>query len=146
MFDLSTESRPHQALPRYKDALRGLFAKHGAVPVFYEVARVSAKGGHAHVQAVPVPVSLQNEVEAAFLREGRALGVDFEPDADGALEASSGSARSYFRVDLPDGRKLVHLMKNDVPFSVQFGRYVLQQAIVMMGILGYFVDKYWHLS
>lgn len=116
------------------------------MPIFYEVARLSAKGGHAHVQAVPVPISLQNEVEATFLREGRALGVDFEPDADGALEAGAGSARSYFRVDLPNGRKLVHLMKNEVPFSVQFGRYVLQQAIVMTGILGCFVDKYWCLS
>lgn len=138
MFDLSTESRPHKTLRRYKEALRGLFAKHGAVPVFYEVARLSAKGGHAHVQAVPVPISLQNEVETAFLKEGRALGIDFEPDADGALEACVGSARSHFRVDLPDGRKLIHLMKDDVPFSVQFGRYVLQQVIFIMGLLGYF--------
>ncbi|KAG9318642.1 nuclear protein [Chiua virens] len=110
---------------RYKVALRALFAKHGAVPVFYEVARLSAKGGHAHVQAVPVPVSLQNEVEAAFLKEGRAQGIEFQSDADAALEASAHGARSYFHVDLPDGRKLVHLMKDDVPFSVHFGRQVL---------------------
>ncbi|KAH0830727.1 CwfJ C-terminus 1-domain-containing protein-like protein [Lanmaoa asiatica] len=110
---------------RYKVALRDLFAKHGAVPVFYEVARLNAKGGHAHVQVVPVPVSLRNEVEVAFLKEGRALGIDFESDADGALEACAGGARSYFRVDLPDGRKLIHLMKDDVPFNVQFGRQVL---------------------
>ncbi|KAF8447777.1 CwfJ C-terminus 1-domain-containing protein-like protein [Boletus edulis BED1] len=110
---------------RYKVALRRLFAKHGAVPVFYEVARLSAKGGHAHVQVVPIPISLQNKVEAAFLKEGRAVGIDFESDAEGALDACASSARSYFRVDLPDGRKLIHLMKDDVPFSVQFGRQVL---------------------
>lgn len=104
------------------------------MPVFYEVARLSAKGGHAHVQVVPVPVSLQSEVEATFLKEGRAQGIDFEPDADSSLEACAGSARSYFRVDLPDGRKLIHLMKDDVPFSVQFGRYVLQQIIVVMDL------------
>ncbi|KAG8217677.1 CwfJ C-terminus 1-domain-containing protein-like protein, partial [Butyriboletus roseoflavus] len=114
---------------RYKSALRGLFAEHGAVPVFYEVARLSAKGGHAHVQAVPVPISLQNKIEAVFLKEGRALGIDFESDADGALEACAGGARSYFRVDLPDGRKLIHLMKDDVPFSVQFGRQVLASLL-----------------
>lgn len=142
MFDLSIEFRSHRTLRRYKAALRGLFAKHGAVPVFYEVARLSAKGGHAHVQAVPVPISLQNEVEAAFLKEGRALGIDFESDADGALEACAGGARSYFRVDLPDGRKLIHLMKDDIPFSVQFGRYVaLQQVIVKMGRLEYYCRK-----
>jgi hypothetical protein len=113
---------PH---PRYKTALRGLFAKHGAVVLFYEVARLSTKGGHAHVQAVPIPISLQNKVEDAFLKEGRALGIDFEQDSDGALEACASGTRSYFRVDLPDGRKLVHLMKDHVPFSVQFGRCVL---------------------
>lgn len=142
MFGLSTEFRSHQTQCRYKAALRGLFAEHGAVPVFYEVARLSAKGGHAHVQAVPVPISLQNEVEAAFLKEGRGLGIDFESDADGALEASAGGARSYFRVDLPDGRKLIHLIKDDIPFSVQFGRYVpLQQVIVKMGLLEHYRRK-----
>ncbi|KAF8844424.1 nuclear protein [Paxillus ammoniavirescens] len=110
---------------KYKTALRGLFAKHGAVVLFYEVARLSTKGGHAHVQAVPIPISLQNKVEDAFLKEGRALGIDFEQDSDGALEACAGGTRSYFRVDLPDGRKLVHLMKDHVPFSIQFGRQVL---------------------
>lgn len=109
------------------------------MPVFYEVARLSTKGGHAHVQAVPVPISLQNEVEAAFLKEGRVLGIDFESDADGALQACASGARSYFRVDLPDGRKLIHLMKDDVPFGVQFGRYVLlPQIIDKVGLLGYF--------
>lgn len=108
------------------------------MPVFYEVARLNAKGGHAHVQAVPVPVSLQNDVEAAFLREGLALGIDFEKDVDGALEACADSARSYFRVDLPDGRKLIHLMKDDVPFSIQFGRCVLLQVAVMISFSVYF--------
>lgn len=132
MFDLSTESRPDHIVHRYKDALRALYAKYGAVPVFYEVARLSAKGGHAHVQAVPVPVALQNEVEAAFLKEGRVLGIDFESDADGALEICAGGARSYFLVNLPDGRKLIHLMKDHVPFSVQFGRYVLSQVMISL--------------
>ncbi|KAH7921377.1 nuclear protein [Leucogyrophana mollusca] len=110
---------------KYKTALRGLYAKHGAAAVFFEVGRLSAKGGHAHVQAIPVPLGLQNKVEDAFLKEGRTQGIDFESDADGALEACAGGARSYFRVDLPDGRKLVHLMKDHVPFSIQFGRQVL---------------------
>lgn len=95
------------------------------MPVFYEVARLNAKGGHAHVQAVPIPMSLQNEVETTFLREGHAQGIDFESDTDGALQACTSGARSYFRVDLPDGRKLIHLMKDHVPFSVQFGRCAL---------------------
>ncbi|KAH7911427.1 CwfJ C-terminus 1-domain-containing protein-like protein [Hygrophoropsis aurantiaca] len=110
---------------KYKTALQALYAKHGAAPVFFEVGRLSAKGGHAHIQAIPVPVALQHKVEDTFLKEGRTQGIDFESDADGALDACAGGARSYFRVDLPDGRKLVHLMKDHVPFSIQFGRQVL---------------------
>ena len=86
------------------------------------MGRLSAKGGHAHVQAVPIPSKLQGEVEAAFVNGGRSQGIDFEKEPDEALEACAGGRQSYFRVDLPDGRKMVHLMKDNVPFSIQFGR------------------------
>jgi hypothetical protein len=92
------------------------------VAVFFEVGRMSAKGGHAHVQAVPVPIKLKDKVEDAFLIQGRSLGIDFEPDPDAALEACADGRRGYFRVDLPDGKKMVHLMKDNIPFSIQFGR------------------------
>jgi hypothetical protein len=107
---------------RYKSALRALYAKHGSVAVFFEVGRLSAKGGHAHVQAVPIPLKLKDKVESAFTDEGRSLGIDFEEDPDAALEMCAGGRQSYFRVDLPDARKMVHLMKDNVPFSIQFGR------------------------
>jgi hypothetical protein len=107
---------------RYKSALRALYAKHGTAGLFFEVGRLSAKGGHAHVQAVPIPLKLKDDVEPAFTNEGRALGIDFEEDPDGALEMCARGRQSYFRVDLPDGRKMVHLMKDNVPFSIQFGR------------------------
>lgn len=99
-----------------------MYAKHGAAAVLFEVGRLSAKGGHAHVQAVPVPVQLTDKVEEAFVNEGRSVGIDFEADPDTALESCAGGRGSYFRVDLPDGRKMVHLMKDSVPFSIQFGR------------------------
>jgi hypothetical protein len=36
----------------------------------------------------------------------------------------------YFRVELPDGRRLVHRMRSGLPFSVQFGRYVSKLRVV----------------
>ncbi|KAF7322411.1 Nuclear protein [Mycena chlorophos] len=110
---------------KHKAALRAFYAKHGAAMVAFEVGRLSAKGGHAHVQAVPVPLALKSRVEDAFRSDGRMLGVDFEEDADAALEACAGGRGSYFRVDLPDGGKLVHLIKDYGPFNLQFGRGVL---------------------
>ena len=52
-------------------------------------------------------------------------GLTWEDDPDKALEACSGGRMNYFRVDLPDGKKMVHIIKQDVPFSIQFGRYVV---------------------
>lgn len=93
--------------------------------VVFEVGRLSAKGGHAHVQVVPIPRHLKDRVEEAFVKEGSRLGIDFESDPESALESCSHGRGGYFRVDLPDGRKLVHLIKDQVPFSIQFGRYPL---------------------
>ena len=107
---------------QYKSALRALYAKHGAALVAFEVGILSGKGGHAHVQCVPVPLRLKNRIEGAFVAEGGFSGIKFEEDPDAALESCSGGRANYFRVDLPDGRKMVHLIKQDVPFSIQFGR------------------------
>ncbi|TFK76363.1 nuclear protein [Pluteus cervinus] len=110
---------------KYKTALRAIYAKHQSVAVFFEVGRLNARGGHAHVQAVPIPRDLQDQVESAFLKEGQRQGIDFEGDSEAALESAYSGASGYFKVDLPDGKKMIHLMKNHVPFSVNFGRQVL---------------------
>lgn len=99
-----------------------MYAKYGCCTVSFEVGRLSAKGGHAHVQLVPVPQRLRNRVEEAFLAEGRATGVDFEADADAALVSCANGKGSYFKVEIPDGKKLVHLIRDHGPFNIQFGR------------------------
>ena len=92
--------------------------------VSFEVARVSAKGGHAHIQIVPVPQSLADKVEEAFVNEGKRKGLEPENDPQGALEACAGGKKSYFRVDLPDGRIMIWLFDGaGRSFSLQFGRY-----------------------
>ncbi|KAG6877730.1 hypothetical protein C0993_004547 [Termitomyces sp. T159_Od127] len=116
---------------KYKSALQAMYAKHGAVGVAFEVGRLRAKGGHAHVQSVPVPLEFKDRVEDAFIQEGRQFGIDFEEDAEAALDSCRGGKGSYFKVDLPDGRKMVHLIKDHVPFSIQFGRQVLVNLLGM---------------
>lgn len=99
-----------------------MFAKHGAATVCFEVGRLSAKGGHAHVQVVPIPNKLKNAVENVFNEEGRAHNIVFEEDPDEALRACAGGRGGYFRIDLPDGRKMVHLIREYGPLNLQFGR------------------------
>jgi hypothetical protein len=100
-----------------------MYAAHGSEPVFMETARVSAKGGHAHVQVIPVPKSLSSRVGDAFTTLGAQRGVDFVEDTRAALEACKEGTRGYFRVDLPDGGILVHMIRERGGFNLQFGRY-----------------------
>ena len=109
-------------LEQYKSALRALYAKHGCAAVMFEVGILSGRGGHAHVQVVPVPTGKSQRVEQAFISEGGLAGISFEEDPDAALESCAGGRQNYFRVDLPDGKKMVHIIKQEVPFSIQFGR------------------------
>jgi len=99
-----------------------MYAQYGCAPVIFEVGRLSAKGGHAHIQAVPVSLRLKDKIEETFVNEGRAQGIDFEEDPEAALASCANGRGSYFKADLPGGKMMVHLLKDHVPFSIQFGR------------------------
>ncbi|KAK7694020.1 hypothetical protein QCA50_003596 [Cerrena zonata] len=115
---------------RYKAALKAFYDAHGAQPISFEVGRLSAKGGHAHIQIAPIPKSFTSDAIAdGFIAEARRHGAEFEFEESG--DPLTSGDRGYFRVDLPDGRRLVHWMKDGVPFSVQFGRQVLVHLLGM---------------
>ncbi|KAI9446701.1 CwfJ C-terminus 1-domain-containing protein-like protein [Lactarius indigo] len=109
---------------RYQAALRALYAKYDATAVFFETGRISGRGGHAHIQAVPLPLSLQDRVETAFRDAGKLHGIEFNAD-----ESDNGERESYFRVELPSGRRLAYRNQGGLPFSVQFGRNVLASLL-----------------
>jgi hypothetical protein len=105
---------------RYQAALRKLYAKYDATAVFFETGRISTKGGHAHIQAVPVPLFLQDRVETAFQDAGQLHGIEFKVEED--YTSGNGERESYFRVELPSGKRLVYRNHGGLPFGVQFGR------------------------
>ncbi|KAF8330085.1 CwfJ C-terminus 1-domain-containing protein-like protein [Cantharellus anzutake] len=106
----------------YRAALRTMYAKYGAVPVFFEMSRLSGKGGHAHIQVVPVPESKKDGVEGAFSAYGGGQ-VVWEDDPVKALGEAA--------VDLPDGRKMVHILRPGVMFNLQFGREALAHYLAL---------------
>ena len=55
------------------------------------------------------------------------MGVDWESDPQEAL-ARAGPGGNYFKVDLPDGTQMVHLLKGR--FDLQFGRWVVLSLTV----------------
>ncbi|EUC66375.1 nucleus protein [Rhizoctonia solani AG-3 Rhs1AP] len=112
---------------QYKSALRNLFSKHGAAAVMFEVARLSGRGGHAHIQVVPVPLEKADRVEGIFQNNAQREGIKWEQDAEAALEGAKRGGGNYFRVDLPDGRKMISLIRG--PFNLQFGRTTLAELL-----------------
>ncbi|CAE6412247.1 unnamed protein product [Rhizoctonia solani] len=112
---------------QYKSALRNLFAKHGAAAVMFEVARLSGRGGHAHIQVVPVPLEKADKVEEIFHNNGQREGIKWEQDAEAALEGAKRGGGNYFRIDLPDGRKMISFIRG--PFNLQFGRTTLAEFL-----------------
>jgi len=116
---------------RYKTALSKMYAQHNASTVIFEVAVLREKGGHAHMQVVPLPNSLSaDEIERAFRRDGSRQNVEFEAEdkVEEAMEAIRKGPQGYFRAELPDGRVLLHLIHSP-GFNLQFGRQVLANLL-----------------
>lgn len=102
---------------RFQTALKSFFAAYNAVPITFEVSRLTAKGGHAHIQIVPLPKRIKyQEIEGAFEQAG----IQWKRLTTWNTEDSS--LQSYFRVELPNGKNLIHYTKPGTSFDVQFGR------------------------
>ncbi|MBW0467395.1 hypothetical protein O181_007110 [Austropuccinia psidii MF-1] len=122
-------------IEQYKSALKRCYEAYSASMVSFEVAKLSGRGaraGHAHLQVCPVPNELADRVEQAFQEEGQKQGIDFvDESALKELKEGVKEAVSYFRVCLPNGRELVHLIKPDEKFNLQFGRIALANILGM---------------
>ncbi|KAJ9106874.1 hypothetical protein QFC19_003003 [Naganishia cerealis] len=108
-----------------KGKIERLFGEYMAAPVFFELSRQSGRGGHNHVQVVPVPQNRIGELDNFLVGEANKQGFQFEKDGSAAVANLAG--RNYFRIDLPGGKKLVHFMRG--PFNVQFGREALAKFL-----------------
>jgi hypothetical protein len=101
---------------RMKNALKNCFVAHNAATVSFEVARLSGKGGHAHIQVMPIPLRFKDTVAEEFMKTG----IVWSNDPEQALMDAEANQSSYFRVELPNGQKMVHIIKGY--FDLQFGR------------------------
>ena len=116
----------HAEITAYKRALKECYRKHGCDFLSFEISRTGmGKGGHAHIQTVPVPTSLSAGAEALFVAEGAKAGYTLVSDTNPHMSSEITTTLeegNYFRVDLPDGSKLVHRIRPGDRFSLQFGR------------------------
>ncbi|TIB33177.1 hypothetical protein E3P84_02277 [Wallemia ichthyophaga] len=125
LFSLPADiaQRVQSELLDWRDALARCYAKYNSSLVSYELGRYWSRGGHAHIQAVPIPNEIISALGAHLTNEGVAQGVEWESDPQKALDELE-DGQSYLRVDLPNGGKFVHLIR-PAPFNQQFARLAL---------------------
>ena len=99
----------------------------------FEVERVSSNGGHAHIQAVPVPLRLESRLESAFLDGGKLQGIEFDVEEAGARSGDHGEA--IFGWNCLTGEDLCI----GLPLSVWFGRYAAKSILMVLSSL---MDKF----
>jgi len=86
----------------------------------------------------PIPNTLADKVAMTFHDEGSKEGYSFEEDGDDVLR-SQNITDNYFRVELPDGRVLVHILSAGKPFNLQFGRSV--ESLSSPAELNFFIEQ-----
>jgi len=77
-------------------------------------------------QICPIPASLASEAESTFTTQAQKYGFDLEevedPSSFHKTAETDGKGTDYFKVDLPNGKSLVHWIAKDERFGLQFGR------------------------
>lgn len=105
---------------KYKTALTSFFATYGCSPIFFEVAKRMLHGVHAQLHTLPIPNSIPlEEVEQALVQTGKQTRIEL-------LEEDLGETTdNYMQIELPGGKRLVHIMDDGTRFPLQFVRMAL---------------------
>ncbi|KAI7885473.1 CwfJ C-terminus 1-domain-containing protein-like protein [Mucor mucedo] len=111
-------------LEKYKSAIRRMFEKYDQDVVLFEVSRESINGlSHAHIQVVPVPKSKSDQVEKVAREQCALNNMDLIEQVPQNVEIP------YFRMELPNGKSLVHLLRPKERFNLEFGRLIIANVL-----------------
>ncbi|KAI8990165.1 CwfJ C-terminus 1-domain-containing protein-like protein [Pilobolus umbonatus] len=120
-------------LERFKNALRRLYDKYDQDMVIFEVSRESINGlSHAHIQVIPVPRSISNTVEPTAKKHLDQLMLQY-------MEEAPPGDLPYFKMEFPNGKSLVHIIRPRESFNIQIGRKI------MADVLGYPEREDWRI-
>lgn len=75
----------------------------------------------------PIPAAAASRAREIFEEEGAKASYDFTSDPSQVLRILQSG--NYFRLDLPDGTKLVHAIRPGDRFNLQFGRTTVAQLL-----------------
>ncbi|KAI8142700.1 CwfJ C-terminus 1-domain-containing protein-like protein [Fennellomyces sp. T-0311] len=109
-------------IEKYKNALRDLFAEHGQDMLVFELSRQTFYG-HAHIQIVPIPKEKSNTIEDIASQAAQEQGFQLVD------QLPANPDINYFKLDLPNGKSLVHIIQPRERFNLQFGRLVASKVL-----------------
>ncbi|KAF7722896.1 hypothetical protein EC973_002616 [Apophysomyces ossiformis] len=111
-------------MEKYKSALRHMYASYGQDMVVFEVSRESLHGmSHAHIQVVPIPKDKADLIETVAREEAERHGMTFIDRVPDSPEVA------YFKLELPNGKSLVHIIQPRERFNLQFGRLLVTKVL-----------------
>ncbi|KAG0171603.1 hypothetical protein DFQ29_008756 [Apophysomyces sp. BC1021] len=111
-------------LEKYKSALRRMFDEYGQDIVVFEVSREAFHGmSHAHIQVVPIPKDKIDLIETVAREQAESHGMTFIDRVPDSPEVA------YFKMELPNGKSLVHIIQPRERFNLQFGRLLVTKVL-----------------
>ncbi|XP_073395911.1 zinc finger CCCH domain-containing protein 64 isoform X2 [Physcomitrium patens] len=133
---VSLPSDAELELDKYKHSIRECFKKQGKATIFFERYLQLRAGTHAHLQAVPIPLSMASLALSSFVSSAKEVGFSFEVihqdndnEAKQRLKELVGGGVNYFIVELHEGTLLVHPLPQGEKLPMQFGREVLAKIL-----------------
>ncbi|KAI9490653.1 CwfJ C-terminus 1-domain-containing protein-like protein [Zychaea mexicana] len=109
-------------IEKYKNALRAMFAEYGQDMLVFELSRQSFMG-HAHMQIVPVPKDKSDSIEATARQAAKQEGFELTD------QVPTGPDVNFFKLELPNGKSLVHVLQPRERFNLQFGRLIAAKVL-----------------
>ncbi|KAG2217557.1 hypothetical protein INT45_006724, partial [Circinella minor] len=118
------ETKPQldNEIKNYKNALQSLYAEYGQNMLVFELSRNSFMG-HAHLQIIPIPKEKTDAIEEIAQQAAKQEGFELTD------QLPTNPDINYFKLELPNGKSLVHIIQPRERFNLQFGRLVASKVL-----------------
>ncbi|KAI9279119.1 CwfJ C-terminus 1-domain-containing protein-like protein [Sporodiniella umbellata] len=123
---VESQEAVYAELEKYKSSVRKMFEHYGHGMLTFEISRDSSRGlSHAHTQLVAIPKEKCELVEKTIKEQGEMSGMDFIDEIPDDPEVA------YFKMELPNGKVIVHVLDPKRRFNLQFGRMIASFVLDM---------------
>lgn len=122
-------NKTREEMEKYRISINKMFKSKDCDSIAFEISRTN--GIHLHWQVIPIKKSLSDKLENAFISLGSEKQYNFEK------RDIKKEEENYLRIWLPDESILIHTIKPEEYFDLNFPRHVISK------VLGVEERSYW---